>query len=59
MPHAEVERKFMSLASAAVGRESAAAILAQANGVFAAASMAPLNDLLTSCAVEGLRATGG
>lgn len=58
MSHAEVERKFMSLASAAVGRESAAAILAQANGVFASASMASLNELLTACAVEGLSATG-
>jgi 2-methylcitrate dehydratase PrpD len=55
MPHSEVERKFMSLASAAVGHERAAAILEQANGAFAAASMAPLNELLTSCSVEGLR----
>lgn len=56
MAHGEVERKFMSLASAAVGRDSAAAILAQANGLFAAASSATLNELLTSCVVEGLSA---
>jgi len=58
MSHAEVERKFMSLASAAVGRESAEAILAQANDVFSAASMVPLNALLTSSAVEGLGPAG-
>jgi 2-methylcitrate dehydratase PrpD len=54
----EVERKFMSMASAAVGRESAAAILSQANAVFSAPSVKPLNDLLTSCTVAATIAAG-
>ncbi|MEJ8838163.1 MmgE/PrpD family protein [Ramlibacter sp. AN1133] len=55
MPHPEVERKFLSLAGAAVGQEQAAAILAQANGLFAADSVAPLNQLLATSTVAGLR----
>ena len=51
MSHAEVERKFMSLAGAAVGTDSAAAILAQANRVFTAGSVAPLNALLTNARI--------
>ncbi|MBT2300765.1 MmgE/PrpD family protein [Variovorax paradoxus] len=48
MPHDEVERKFMSLASVAVGPDRAVDILALANGVFDADSVAPLNALLTA-----------
>jgi hypothetical protein len=54
MSHAEIERKFLSLASAAVGSARAAEILALANGVFAADSVAPLNALLTATAVAAL-----
>jgi 2-methylcitrate dehydratase PrpD len=54
MPHAEVERKFLSLAGAAVGQERAAEILARANGLFAADSAAPLNELLATYTVAGL-----
>jgi 2-methylcitrate dehydratase PrpD len=55
----DVERKFLSLASAAVGAEQAARILGEAGRVFKAPSMAPLNDLLTNCTVPGLRAAEG
>lgn len=48
MPYDEVERKFMSLAAVAVGPERAADILALANGVFDADSVAPLNAMLTA-----------
>ena len=48
MPHDEVERKFMSLAAVAVGPDRAGDILALANGVFDADSVAPLNALLTA-----------
>ena len=48
MAHEEIERKFMSLSSVAVGRDRAADILALANGVFDADSVAPLNALLTA-----------
>ncbi|WP_077000180.1 MmgE/PrpD family protein [Variovorax sp. KK3] len=51
MPHDEIERKFMSLASVAVGAERAVEILALANSVFDADSMAPLNAVLTASAV--------
>lgn len=48
MPHDEIERKFMSLAAVAVGPDRAGDILALANGVFDADSVAPLNALLTA-----------
>ncbi|RZL92356.1 MAG: MmgE/PrpD family protein [Variovorax sp.] len=51
MPHDEIERKFMSLASVAVGPERAAAILALANDVFKADSVAPLNAMLTASTI--------
>ena len=51
MPHDEIERKFMSLASVAVGPDRAAGILALANGVFDADSVAPLNALLSSAPI--------
>jgi hypothetical protein len=51
MPHEEIERKFMSLAGAAVGPARAAEILALANDVFAAGSVAPLNAMLTASTV--------
>lgn len=54
MPHAEIERKFMSLAGAAVGAEKAAEILVLANGAFKAKSMAPLNKALTDVTVREL-----
>ena len=43
MPHAEIERKFTSLASGSVGPEFTQNILALANGLFAAKSVAPLS----------------
>lgn len=52
MAHDEIERKYMSLASAAVGAATAAEILVLANGVFDAASMVPLNDALTRARVS-------
>ena len=55
MAHAEVERKFLSVAGAAVGHQQAAAILTLANGLFAARSVAPLNQLLATCTVAELR----
>ena len=48
MPHEEVERKFMSLATVAVGEARAGEILRLANNVFAAGSVAPLNAMLTA-----------
>lgn len=50
----EIERKFLSLAGAAVGAEPAAAVLALARGVFDAPSMEPLNERLSHCRVPGL-----
>ncbi|KQT11197.1 MmgE/PrpD family protein [Ramlibacter sp. Leaf400] len=58
MDEQEVERKFMSLASAAVGAGQAGRILHEAVRVFAAPSMAPLNRLLAGCSVPGLAETG-
>jgi 2-methylcitrate dehydratase PrpD len=55
MGEEEVRRKFMSLASAAVGAESAGRIREEAGRVFAARSMKPLNELLANCTVPGLR----
>jgi 2-methylcitrate dehydratase PrpD len=52
MPHAEIERKYMSLAGAAVGAAKAGEILALANGAFKAPSMAPLNAALTQVQVR-------
>ena len=47
----------MSLAGAAVGADSAADILAHANRVFTAGSVAPLNALLTNaCIAQGTEA---
>lgn len=57
MPHAEIERKFMSLASVSVGPECAQAILALANGLFAAKSVAPLNAALTTSNIFELEPT--
>jgi 2-methylcitrate dehydratase PrpD len=54
MSFADIERKFMSLGSAAVGSEAAAEILALAKDVFSADSVAPLNGLLTRCSVVEL-----
>jgi hypothetical protein len=54
MPHTEIERKFMSLASAAVGAEKAGEILVLANGAFKAKSMAPLSKALTEVTVREL-----
>lgn len=55
MAHDEIERKYLSLASAAVGAGPAADILALANGVFDASSVAPLNAALTQVRVlQGL-----
>jgi len=51
MSQAEIERKFMSLASAAVGAAQAARLLAAVNGVFGGDSAAPLNDMLTEAMV--------
>ena len=51
MSHSEIERKFMSLAGAAVGADAAAEILVQANRVFTAKSVAPLNTLLTNARI--------
>lgn len=47
MSHEEVERKFMSLSSAAVGADRAAKVLQLANDVFDADSVVPLNAALT------------
>jgi 2-methylcitrate dehydratase PrpD len=47
MSHEEIERKFMSLAGTAIGAAQATKVLALANGLFDAASAAPLNALLT------------
>ncbi|VWX61216.1 conserved hypothetical protein [Burkholderiales bacterium 8X] len=57
MAHEEVERKFMSLASVAVGRERAAEIMALANNVFAADSVAPLNAMLSASRIAEVAAT--
>ncbi|MBV7482134.1 MmgE/PrpD family protein [Bordetella sp. BOR01] len=46
MSRAEIDAKFMSLASAAVGTESAAGVLQAARGVFNAGSAKPLAGLL-------------
>lgn len=54
MSHAEIERKFMSLATVAVGADRAAEILALANGAFAADSVSPLNAILTGSLVAEL-----
>ena len=57
MREQDVERKFRSLASAAVGAEQADRLLKEASRVFTATSMAPLNELLTNCTVPGLHTT--
>lgn len=54
MSHADIERKFLSLASAAVGPPKAAEILALANGMFVADSVLSLNALLTDAVVSEL-----
>ncbi|WP_066635201.1 MmgE/PrpD family protein [Bordetella sp. H567] len=46
MPHAEIERKYLSLAGASVGAESAARILELANGLFDGEGAAPLGGAL-------------
>jgi 2-methylcitrate dehydratase PrpD len=51
MPHAEIERKYLSLAGAAVGMPAARRILDLANGIFDAPSVAPLNDALSQAEV--------
>lgn len=57
MAHQEIERKFMSLASVAVGAERAAEILVLANNVFAADSVAPLNAMLTASKIADVAQT--
>jgi 2-methylcitrate dehydratase PrpD len=54
MPHAEIERKYLSLASAAVGETAARRILDMANGAFEARSIAPLNAALAEAEVVAL-----
>ncbi|GAA5233895.1 MmgE/PrpD family protein [Verticiella sediminum] len=49
----EIDRKFMSLASAAVGAERAAEVLAAARRLFDADSALPLADLLAGARVAG------
>lgn len=51
MPHAEIESKYLSLATAAVGVDNAADILASANMLFEADSVAPLAGLLAQATV--------
>lgn len=46
MDQAEIERKFMSLGTAAVGKDAAAEILAAASKLFEAGSASPLSRLL-------------
>ncbi|MCD0505901.1 MmgE/PrpD family protein, partial [Bordetella petrii] len=53
MSHGEIDGKFMSLASAAVGPESAAGVLEAARGLFDAGSARPLADLLARVRVAG------
>lgn len=53
MSRDEIDGKFMSLASAAAGAESAARILEAARGVFGAGSAQPLADLLARARVAG------
>lgn len=55
MAHEEIERKFMSLASVAVGDARAGEILRLANDVFAAGSVAPLNAMLTASTIAEVR----
>ena len=58
MDEEAVRRKFMSLASAAVGAEQAGRVLHEAARVFEAPSMATINRLLAECRVPGLETTG-
>jgi 2-methylcitrate dehydratase PrpD len=52
MPRAQIERKYLSLASAAVGDEAARRILALANGLFDASGAAPLAQALAEVQVR-------
>jgi 2-methylcitrate dehydratase PrpD len=52
MSHDEIERKFLSLAGAAVGAQSAREILALANPLFEADSVAPLARLLAQADIR-------
>lgn len=58
MDEQEVRRKFMSLASAAVGAEQAGRVLQEAARVFEAPSMAAINRVLSGCRVPGLETNG-
>ena len=51
MSRDEIDSKFMSLATAAVGSESAASVLQAARGVFNADSVTPLADLLAQARI--------
>lgn len=51
MSHAEIESKYLSLATAAIGADAAADILALANTLFDAASVNPLAKLLAQASV--------
>ncbi|SPC12279.1 MmgE/PrpD family protein [Cupriavidus oxalaticus] len=52
MGHDEIERKFLSLASAAVGAEHARRVLAAANALFDSASAEPLARLMMQAEVR-------
>jgi len=52
MSRGEIDAKFMSLASAAAGAESAAGVLEAARGLFDAGSAGPLADLLAQARVS-------
>lgn len=57
MSASEIDGKFMSLASAAVGRESAGRILHAARGLLRSGSVKPLSDLLAQAEVSAAAAT--
>jgi 2-methylcitrate dehydratase PrpD len=51
MSKAEIEAKFRSLATAAIGERQAEALLGQLNATFAARTIKPLTEMLSTCKV--------